>query len=49
MHILSKIDLKSRTLSGLGTDRRFVDFLSNFRTLSGKKKFQSRYGFDTYM
>ena len=29
-----KIDLKSRTLSGLGTDRRFVDFLSYFRTLS---------------
>ena len=44
-----KIDLKSRTVSGLGTDRRFVDFLSYFRTLSGKKKFQSRYGFDTYM
>ena len=43
-----KIDLKSLTLSGLGTDRRFVDFLSYFRTLSGKNKFQSRYGFDTY-
>ena len=34
VYMSSKIDLKSRTLFGLGTDRRFLDFLSYFKTLS---------------
>ena len=33
-HMLIKIDLKSRTLFGLYSDRRFVNFLSYFKTLS---------------
>ena len=32
--MLSKIDLKSRTLLGLGTDIRFVYFLSYFKNIS---------------
>ena len=34
VYMSSKIDLKSRTLFGLGTDRRILDFLSYFKTLS---------------
>ena len=34
MNMLSKIDLMSRALFRLGTDRRFTDFLSYFKTLS---------------
>ena len=34
VYMLSKIDLKSRALFRLGTDRRFADFLSYFKTLS---------------
>ena len=34
VHMLSKIDLKFRTLLGLYTDKRFVYLLSYFTTLS---------------